>query len=200
VRGKKLGTIIYQTPGPNANVKTNRPVYIIINSRNVHQVAVPEINDVSYRQADAMLQSIGLTVANVEYSPSEYKDLVIDIKFHGRSILPGTRIPEGSSLVLVVGSGLGEGTERAVPAIKGKTLDEATQAIQAAAFIMGAVEYDVPPTGNEAEYIIYRQRPAAGSSLPAGTRIDVYLTTDKSRLNETFEEDKKPEETEEQFF
>jgi eukaryotic-like serine/threonine-protein kinase len=200
VRGKKLGTIIYQTPAANSNVKTNRPVYIIINSRNVHQVALPEIVDVSLRQADAMLQSIGLSVSNTEYAPSEYKDLVIEIKFHGRSILPGTRIPEGSSLVLVVGSGQGQSGDAIVPALKGISLDEATQDAQSAGFTLGAVEYDVPPSGNEGDYIIYRQRPAAGSTLPAGTRIDVYLTTDKARLNETFEEDKKKDETDEQFF
>jgi len=200
VRGKKLGTIIYQTPAANANIKTNRPVYIIINSRNVHQVAIPEIGDVSYRQADAMLQSVGLSVSNVEYAPSEYKDLIIDVKFRGRSVLPGTRVPEGSSLVLVVGSGIGEGADAQVLALKGMTMEEATQEIQSASFVIGAVEYDVPPSGNEANYIIYRQRPVAGSSLPIGSRIDVYLSTDKNRVNETFEEDKKKEETDEQFF
>ena len=202
IRGKKLGTIIYQTPGANANVKTNRPVYIIINSRNVHQVNLPEINDVSYRQADAMLQSMGLSVSSVEYAPSEYKDLVIDIKFHGQSILPGTRVPEGSALVLVVGNGLGETAEASIPALKGKTLDDATQALQLGSFVIGSVEYDVPPSGNEASYIIYRQRPAAGATLPGGTRVDLYLSTDKNRVNETFEEDTKKTETttDEKFF
>lgn len=70
VRDKKLGTIIEQIPAPNSTLKKNRPVYIIINSRKVRQVALPEINDVSYRQADVMLQSVGLSVASVEYAPS----------------------------------------------------------------------------------------------------------------------------------
>jgi len=199
VRDKKLGTIIDQIPAPNSTVKTNRPVYVIINSRKVRQVTLPEINDVSYRQADAMLQSIGLSVASVEYVPSEYKDLVSEVKLHGRTILPGTRVPEGSALVLVVGNGLGEAST-AVPMLKGKGLEEATQEATSASLIIGAVEYDVQPSGNESEYIIYRQRPAAGGSLPAGSRIDVYLTRDKSRLNEVFEEDKKQAETDEQFF
>ena len=161
-------------------------------------MALPDVSDVSYRQADAMLKSIGLNVASVEYAPSEYKDLVSDVKYRGRSILPGTRVPEGSSLVLVVGSGLGEGT--VVPAIKGLGLEEASLQISTAMFIVGAVNYDVPPSGNESDYVIYRQRPAAGSSLPAGSRIDIYLSKDKSRMNEVFEEDVKSEETEEQFF
>lgn len=198
IRGKKLGTIIEQIPPANSTVKRDRPIYLIINSSQVRQVPLPDVSDVSYRQADAMLKSIGLNVSSVEYAPSEYKDLVSDVKFRGRSILPGTRIPEGSSLVLVVGSGLGEGS--VVPAIKGLGLEEASLQISTAMFIVGAVNYDVPPSGNETEYIIYRQRPAAGSSLPAGSRIDIYLSKDKSRMNEIFEEDVKSDETEEQFF
>jgi len=163
-------------------------------------VALPEINDVSYRQADAMLQSLGLSVSNVEYAPSEFKDLVSDVKYHGRSILPGTRIPEGSSVVLVVGNGLGN-SEASAPSLKGMSLEQATQEITAASLIIGAVEYDVPATsGNEKDYIIYRQRPAAGTALSAGSRIDLFLTKDKARLKEVFEEDKKKEETDEQFF
>lgn len=198
IRGKKLGTIIEQIPPANSTVKRNRPIYLIINSSQVRHVPLPDVSDVSYRQADAMLKSIGLNVASVEYAPSEYKDLVSDVKYRGRSILPGPRVPEGSSLVLVVGSGLGEGS--VVPAIKGLGLEEASTEVTTAMFIIGAVNYDVPPSGNETDYVIYRQRPAAGSLLPAGSRIDIYLSKDKSRMNEIFEEDVKSDETEEQFF
>lgn len=199
VRGKKLGTIIDQIPPANSTVKTNRPIYLIINSRKVRQVTLPEITNVSFRQADAMLQSIGLSVASVEYTASEFKDLVSEIRLHGRTILPGTRIPEGSAVVLVVGNGQGE-SETKVPALKGVGLDDAIQLISSASFVIGSVEYDVPPSGNESKYVIYRQRPAAGTSMSSGGRIDVYLTTDKSRLNEVFEEDQKQDQTDEQFF
>lgn len=199
VKDKKLGTIIDQIPLPNSSVKQNRAIYIIINSRQVRQVSVPEISDVSYRQADALLQAVGLSVASVEYTPSEFKDLVIEIKYKGRSIMPGTRVPEGSKLVLVVGSGSGS-VEATVPVLKGMGLDDANQAAQTASFSIGAVEYDVTPAGNESDYIIYRQRPAAGTKISAGTKINVYLSKDKNRMNEIFEEDTKPEESEEEFF
>ncbi len=199
VRNKRLGTIIDQIPVANSTVKRNRPIYLIINSRKVRQVTLPDVSDVSYRQADAMLQSIGISVSNVEYAPSEYKDLVTEVKYHGRSILQGTMLPEGSSVVLVVGSGLGN-AEGATPALKGIRIDEATKIVESSMFVIGSVEYDVTPSGNEADYIIYRQRPSAGTFLPVGSRIDIFLSKEKSRMNEVFEEDKKPEETEEQFF
>ncbi len=199
VRDKKLGTIIEQIPPANSTIKRNRPVYLIINSRQIRQVPLPDVNDVSYRQADAMLKSIGLNVSNVEYTPSEYKDLVIDVKYRGRSITSGTRLPEGSLVVLVVGSGLGSSSAE-VPSIKGLGLEEARQEILSSSFVVGAVLYDETPSGDEDEYIIYRQRPSAGSSLPTGSRIDIYLSKDKSRMNETFEEDNVQENSDEQFF
>lgn len=200
VRDKKLGTIIEQIPAVNSTVKRNRPIYLIINSRQVRQIPVPDVNDVSFRQADAMLKSIGLNVSSVEYSPSEYKDLVIAIKYRGRNISSGMRVPEGSSLVLVVGSGLG-GEELPVPGIKGMSLEAGTEEALNGSMVIGAVEYDVEPSGNEDKYVIYRQRPAEGKSVPAGTRIDVWLSKDKSMLNKVFEEDEAVDKQEnEEFF
>ena len=200
VRGKKLGTIIEQIPAANSTVKSNRPIYLIINSKQVRKIPLPDVNDVSYRQADAMLKALGLNVSSVEYSPSEYKDLVIAVKFRGRSIVAGTRVPEGSSLVLVVGSGLGEDGS-IVPMIKGLSLEDGRQEALTGAMVIGATEYDVEPNGNEDQYVIYRQRPAAGKSVPAGTRIDVWLSKDKAMLNKTFEEDEEIQaESEEEFF
>jgi beta-lactam-binding protein with PASTA domain len=199
VPGRKLGTIIDQIPGPNTSVKRNRPVYLIINSRQVRQVSLPELSDVSYRQADAMLQSLGLRVASVESAPSDYKDLVIGVKYAGRNIVAGARIPEGSALVLIVGNGKGN-VQAEVPFLKGMNLEDATQAALSESFVIGTVNYDVPPKGDESEYIIYRQRPAAGSSVPTGTRIELFFSKDKARINETFEEDNTPVQKEEQFF
>lgn len=200
VRNKKLGTIIEQIPAVNSTVKRNRPIYLIINSRQVRMIPVPDVNDVSFRQADAMLKSIGLNVSSVEYSPSEYKDLVIAIKYRGRNISSGMRVPEGSSLVLVVGSGLG-GEELPVPGIKGMSLEAGTEEALNGSMVIGAVEYDVEPSGNEDKYVIYRQRPAEGKSVPAGTRIDVWLSKDKSMLNKVFEEDEAVDKQEnEEFF
>jgi len=164
----------------------------------VKEVILPEINDVSYRQADAMLQSVGLSVSSIIYTPSEFKDLVCDIKFHGRTIMPGTRIPEGSAVVLVIGNGSGESLAT-VPLLKGIGLDDAIQKASAASFTIGSVEYDDNHTGNESDYFIYRQRPAAGTTVSGRTKIDIFLSKDKSRVNEVFEEDTK-QQTDEQFF
>jgi len=188
VRNKKLGTIIEQIPAANSRIKKNRPIYIIINSRQVYQVPLPDVNDVSYRQADAMLKSIGLSVSSVQYSPSEYKDLVIDVKYRGRSVLAGIRIPEGSSLVLIVGNGLG-GDKAATPSLKGLDLEAAKQEALNNSMVIGGIVYDIEPMGDDDQYIIYRQHPAAGKTITTGTRIDIWLSKDKTMLDKVFEED-----------
>lgn len=199
VREKKLGTIIDQIPAAGSSVKQNRPIYLIINSRQMRQIPVPDVNDVSYRQADAMLKAIGLKVSSVQYSPSEYKDLVIAIKYRGQTIEAGTRVPEGSSLILIVGSGLGAEIT-SVPLLKGLGLEQGRAEALVSMLVLGAVEYDIEPMGDENEYIIYRQRPGASAEIATGTRIDVWMSKDRSLLNKVFEEDQTTAEQEEVFF
>ena len=159
---------------------------------------MPDVSDVSYRQADAMLKAIGLNVSNVEYSPSEYKDLVVAVKYRGRTIQAGTRIPEGSFVILVVGSGMG-GESVSVPSLKGLTLEEARRDALNNSVIVGAIEYDVQPSGDEDQYVVYRQKPAAGQQVESGKRIDIWLSKDKSLQDKVFDEDE-TETSDEEFF
>lgn len=187
-RDKRFGTVVQQIPAPGSFLKSNRPVYIIINSKQVQRISMPEINDMSFRQADAILQAVGLKVSNVEYVPSEFKDLIIDVRYGGSSIAAGYRIPHGSYVTLVVGSGLaGEDTQ--VPMIKGLSLEAARQLIMDAGLVLGGVDYDIPPHNNEASYFIYRQRPGSSRFVPSGSRVDVWLSRDRNMLDKSFEED-----------
>jgi beta-lactam-binding protein with PASTA domain len=199
MRDKELGSIVEQVPNPAATIKRKRPVYLIINSRELRKIPIPDVYDVSYRQAEAMLKAVGLDVGNVEYIPSEYKNLVTDIKYRDKSIHPGTRLPEGEKIVLVVGRGLGEQAVD-VPSLRGLNLESARIEILRANMAMGAINYDIPPTGNESEYIIYRQRPAVGNTAQLGSRVDIWLSTDISLLEKEFIDEERIRENDEEFF
>ena len=81
------------------------------------------------------------------------------------------------------------------------SLEAGTEEALNGSMVIGAVEYDVEPSGNEDKYVIYRQRPGEGKLVPAGTRIDVWLSKDKSMLNKVFEEDEAVDKQEnEEFF
>ncbi|GHT17913.1 hypothetical protein FACS189429_3100 [Bacteroidia bacterium] len=182
VKNKPLGSVLEQTPSAGSKVKPDRPVYLVINSKLIRQIPLPDILETSYRQADASLRSVGMSVQNIEYINSEYKDLVLSIKYRGAAIRPGTRIPDGSAVTLIVGRGLSD-TQSGVPSVKGMTLTQATDVLTAAGFVLGTSETDPHAQGNSDDYIIFRQRPAAGRTLPQGSHIDIWLTSDKSLLN-----------------
>lgn len=202
-KNKALGTIIEQIPSAGSSVKKNRSIYLIVNKRQSKMIPLPELNDISFRQADALLRSLGLRVAYVEYKPSEFKDLVIDVRHNGRSVQPGARLPEGSSLVLVVGSGVGD-VVSGVPFLIGSTITNARADALAAAFIIGSVSFDETPTGNEDLYRVYRQVPAPGENVAEGTRINVWLTKDAGRIEEAIKDGanqgREEQEEEEAFF
>ncbi len=199
-KNRKLGTVVEQNPGPGSTMKKNRPVYIIINAKQVRQIPLPDVTDLSFRQADALIRAIGIVVGNVEYFPSEYKDLVIDVKYRGVSLVPGTKIPEGTFITLVVGSGIGNGQTQ-VPSLKGFSLEIARDKVLSDSLVTGAIDFDIQPVGNVDEYVVYRQRPVAGRRVPLGTRIDIWLSKDRTLLDKNFdEENHKVEENDEEFF
>ena len=184
VKNKPLGSVIEQTPVPGSKVKIDRPVYLVINSMQVRKIPLPDILETSYRQATASLQSVGMSVQQIEYIDSEYKDLVLAIRYRGNEIRPGTRIPDGSAVILVVGRGVSD-TQSAVPSVKGMTLAQATEVLSAAGFTLGSSEIDPHAQGDSKNFFIYRQRPAAGKNFSQGSHVDIWLTSDKTLLNKT---------------
>ncbi|MFZ4455223.1 MAG: PASTA domain-containing protein [Bacteroidales bacterium] len=107
IKGKTPGSIVEQIPAPESNVKEFRIVFLSINSVMAKKVPVPDVRDQSSRQAEATLTSVGFEIASVVEVHSEYKDLVVNIIYRGRNVLPGQKIPMGSKLILNIGDGLG---------------------------------------------------------------------------------------------
>lgn len=178
------GSVVEQIPAAGEKVKENRTVYLIINARNPRQVPLPNLQDISVRQAEAMVKSVGLVVKEFEYVPSEYKDLVQDVKFNGRKIAAGTRLDEGSQVVLIVGKGMSD-EESAVMSLRGLSLEKATDRAHDEFFNIGAVEYDGKfDESRKAEYFVYKQTPITGTKALQGQSINIYLTLDKEKLKE----------------
>lgn len=181
VRNKPLGTIVEQIPPPNARMKRNRPVYLTINSRQIPQVSLPHVVDFSARQAEATLTASGLRVERTDFVPAQFQNLVLDVLYRGQSVQAGHRIPQGSSVVLVVGHGLGE-EQTPIPNLIGMSLEEARRTIMNASFIIGASHNHNDESAEQ--QFVFRQDPTFGSVVPVGTRINLWFTTDREVLNE----------------
>ena len=182
-KDKKLGAIVEQNPLPQTIVKPGREIYLIVNSKRVRQVVVPPVVDVSLRQAEAMLSSVGINVSGVSYAPSDYKDLILGISYQGKSLQSGARIPEGSYVTLIAGNGTG-GDKSIVPSLKGLNLDAALDTLNNAAYTVGGIIYDEEPAGNEDKYVVYKQRPMSGEQVSIGSKIDIWLSKDKNKKDD----------------
>lgn len=186
VKDKKPGTIIEQNPAANTVVKPLRTIYLIINAKAVRQIPLPDLRDLSLRQAEAIAKSVGIHVSGVEYIASEYKDLILDVKHNGQSLAIGAKIPEGSAITLIAGNGLEQLAAGTVPYLTGLSLTEAANMLSTTTYLIGGTVYDVTPAGNEAEYIIVGQTPEGGSSASPGSVIDVWLSKNPAQAKENF--------------
>lgn len=173
-----LGTIVEQTPPALSHAKTQRCVYVTVNAKNRRQVVLPDLLDVSYRQAQATLRQLGIDVEDVEYEPSEFKDLVLDIKYNDESLPVGAKLEEGSKVIMVVG--YGRGTEEVVvPNLHGLTVAQARKLLLNSYLTLGSIQYDEEMTAETAEqFVVYHQVPSAGEMLLMGLRVNIYLSTD----------------------
>ncbi len=100
------GTVLEQSPRANTKVKPNRTVYLTVNAFSPKMVSVPDLADMSLRQARSILEGIGIKNIREQYVHSEYRDLVIAAKFNGIILQPGARIPSSATVTLEVGEGI----------------------------------------------------------------------------------------------
>lgn len=99
------GVIVEMVPSVGSKVKEGRIVFLTINANNVQKAIVPDVADLSYRQALALVQSKGFTSVEVKHIPGLYKDLAIGIEMNGKRLTSGELIPLSSKLLLIVYDG-----------------------------------------------------------------------------------------------
>ena len=92
-------------PAAGQKVKEGRTIYLTINTLNVPLQIVPDVADnSSMRQAQARLLATGFKLSENQYIPGE-KDWVYGVKYQGRTLTNGEKVPVGSTLTLIVGDG-----------------------------------------------------------------------------------------------
>lgn len=99
------GTVLEQIPANDKKVKPGREIYLTINTTRTPTLQLPDIPDnSSLREAQARLKAMGIKLSPCEYVDGE-KDWVYGVKYRGKNIFGGDRIPIGAELTLQIGSG-----------------------------------------------------------------------------------------------
>lgn len=104
----KPGAIVELLPSAGSKVKEGRIVFITVNALTSQMATIPEVEDLSFRQAYALLRARGFENIEIEYVPGDFKDLAVAVTLRGRTLQKGEHVPLNSSLVLKVSSGEAE--------------------------------------------------------------------------------------------
>lgn len=105
-------SILEQDPPAGNKVKSNRKIYFTVNPSGYKKVTVPDIIQVTQRNATSMLRAVGLDVQRVTYVDELGKDMVYNMKHKGKYIKPGDKLPKTSKIELICGNGTIPGSAR----------------------------------------------------------------------------------------
>jgi hypothetical protein len=107
-RDVKPGAIVEVVPSAGSKVKNGRIIFVTINSLTSMLATIPEVADLSARQAMAQIQARGFTNVEIQYINGDYKDLSVDIQLDGNTLAKGEHAPINAHLILRVSNGIPE--------------------------------------------------------------------------------------------
>jgi eukaryotic-like serine/threonine-protein kinase len=181
--------VIRQVPEADDVVKINRTIYVTINRTVPPEVPMPNLIGYSFRNAEMILKNMGLRLGDTTFKPDFAKNSVLEQLYKGQSISMGTKIRMGSTISLVIGSGIGN-ADMPVPKLIGLTYDEAKILLETNGLIVGSVIPD-PLVKDTANAFIYKQSPLSRTEdgfqvrIRPGQMIDVWLSVEKPVVDST---------------
>ena len=177
-KGQEPGSIFQQDPLPGSKIKKGRNVYAIIVAVTPEKTTMPNVKNLSLREAIGRLESSGLEVDYLDYVDYTYKNNVVNQYYQGQPIDEGTELVKGSKIVLQVGIG-DDKSKVKVPNLIGKPADEAKRLLNLAGLNLGTEEYE---DNDSLQYMCIRRMtpgPSSGS-VNAGTYINLTYHSSKT--------------------
>lgn len=101
----KPGQVIDQDPKPGSQIKAIRSIFLKVNAMHPRMVSLPKLQDMSVRQAQASLKSLGFKHILIDSVASPYAGLVLQAKVNGKPVSQGSNVSVNSQIHLTVGDG-----------------------------------------------------------------------------------------------
>lgn len=174
------GVIVDHYPSAGSKVKKGRTIYLSINSSSPVMVIMPKITDVSLRQATQILENKGLKVGVIEYKPDFANNYVFEQRYNTKQIEPGTKIPKGSSIDLLVGKG-GDDVLIGIPSLIGLSWNVLNDSLVSRGLNVNPIfTPEVLTMADTLKARVRRQSPAyiEGAKMTASETIDVWFSLD----------------------
>ncbi|HLU18177.1 MAG TPA: PASTA domain-containing protein [Edaphocola sp.] len=98
-------TILDVQPEFGATVKRGRSIFLTINKQNPPEIEMPNLLNLSLRSAVILLRNNKLEVGDTIYKPDMAKGAVLAQLWNGQPVPPGQKLPQGTTIDLVIGDG-----------------------------------------------------------------------------------------------
>lgn len=173
------GAVYQQNPSPGSKVKQGRNIYVIRTSIAPEIVKMPNLRNLSLRQAMVSLNAVGLRVDKLEFIDYFARNAVVEQKIKGVVINPKQEVVKGTAVTLVVGYGNGE-KKTNLPDLVGVKLEDVKNHINNASLNIGTeifIDDDEPRN----LYVI-RMEPeySVDKKVPLGSMVNVWYKSIKN--------------------
>ena len=173
------GAVYQQNPAKDSKVKKGRNVYIIRTTIAPEIVAMPNLRNLSLRQAMVSLNLAGLKVEKLEFVNYFARNAVVEQKIKDVVVEPKEDVVKGTAVTLVVGLGHGDKTTN-LPDLIGVSINDVKNQINNASLNVGMeIFIDDDDADNlyvsrmEPEYSIERM-------VPLGSEVNVWYKSIKN--------------------
>lgn len=95
-------SVIEQVPKAGKMVKENRKIYLALNPSGYAKIKVPNVLGITRRQAEPTLLASGFKIGKIT-ERKDISDNVMEMKYKGKKLKPGTTLEKTAVIDLVVG-------------------------------------------------------------------------------------------------
>ena len=188
------GSIYQQDPLPNSNVKKGRNLYYVKVSEAPERVVMPNLKNLSLRQAMVALRANGLTVSELDFVDHFARNAIVEQEFKGEVIEPGTELVKGSSIKLKVGYGRDD-VRTHLPNLLAARKSDVRNILHEASLNIGR-EYHMDEDEHK-RYRVYKMNPAYDieTLVKLGSTVDVWYRSETNFDFDSYERELKNKES-----
>ena len=184
-----MGVVLRQLPDPNSTVKINRTVFLTVNRVTLPLIDMPALEGKTLNFALNIITRSHLELGDTVYKPDFMRGSVLEQSYKGKKIAAGAKLPWGSRIDLVIGSGLNEQLIL-VPSLLGLTLNEAKIVLEQNGIGVGAIVVD-PGISDTLAAFVYQQVPPRFNDdkqpvyIQSGQLMDIWVSKEMKVLKDS---------------
>ena len=172
------GTIVMQNPESGSKVKLGRHIYFTVVAQMPEKTHMPNLKNLSLRQALVTMEMNKLCVGNLKYVEYFARNAVIDQMINDETIEPDTEINTGTTIDLVIGKGRMD-VKVPLPLLISKKPNQVVKLLHYATLNKGKEYY---LDGSDTSHArVYKTKPSIENTsfVELGQKVDIWYRSDE---------------------